>query len=131
MTGLRGRAPLTVVPAPAQSPVHQADSAAACATRPACQADPEWLATSRRARALSWVSLVWMSGEGVVGLAAGLTAASVSLIGWALGSIIEGLASMIVIWRFTGIRTLSETAEGRAQKAVAVSFCLLALYITV
>jgi divalent metal cation (Fe/Co/Zn/Cd) transporter len=38
---------------------------------------------------------------------------------------------VIVIWRFTGNRTLSETAEGRAQKAVAVSFFLLAPYIAI
>jgi divalent metal cation (Fe/Co/Zn/Cd) transporter len=43
--------------------------------------------------------------------------------------VIEGLASVIVIWRFTGTRTLSETAEARAQKAVAVTFFLLAPYI--
>jgi len=75
---------------------------------------------------LSWLSLVWMSGEGVLGLVAGLRSGSLSLLGWALGSVIEGLASVIVIWRFTGSRPLSETAEGRAQKAVAVSFFLLA-----
>jgi hypothetical protein len=32
-------------------------------------------------------------------------------------------------WRFTGTRTLSETSEARAQKAVAVSFFLLAPYL--
>ncbi len=70
-----------------------------------------------------------MSGEGVLGLVAGLRSGSLSLLGWALGSVIEGLASVIVIWRFTGSRPLSETAEGRAQKAVAVSFFLLAPYL--
>jgi len=78
---------------------------------------------------LSWLSLVWMSGEGVLGLVAGLRSGSLSLLGWALGSVSEGLASVIVIWRFTGSRPLSETAEGRAQKAVAVSFFLLAPYL--
>src|SRR5438552_1314073 len=48
---------------------------------------------------------------------------------WALSSGVEGLASVIVIWRFTGARTLSETAEGRAQKAVAISFWILAPYV--
>ena len=38
---------------------------------------------------------------------------------------------MIVIWRFTGARTLSETAERAAQKAVAISFWLLAPYVGV
>jgi len=56
---------------------------------------------------------------------------SLSLVGWAVGSVIEGLASVIVIWRFTGTRTFSETAERHAQKAVAVSFFLLAPYLAV
>jgi divalent metal cation (Fe/Co/Zn/Cd) transporter len=72
-----------------------------------------------------------MTAEGVLGLIAGGVAGSIALVGWALGSVIEGLAAVIVIWRFTGARTLSETAEGRAQKAVAVSFFLLAPYIGV
>src|SRR5487761_1205098 len=45
------------------------------------------------------------------------------------GRTVEGLAGVIVIWRFTGPRTLSETAERRAQRGVAISFWLLAPYI--
>jgi divalent metal cation (Fe/Co/Zn/Cd) transporter len=70
-----------------------------------------------------------MCTEGAIGLWQGLAAGSVALTGWALGSAVEGLASIIVIWRFTGARTLSENAERRAQRAVAVSFWLLAPYI--
>ena len=92
---------------------------------------PEWLRLSRAIRLLSWVSLAWMTAEGAVGLVAGVAAGSLSLVGWALSSVIEGLASVIVIWRFTGSRTLSETAETRAQRAVAVSFFLLAPYLVV
>jgi hypothetical protein len=51
------------------------------------------------------------------------------LLGWALGSVIEGLASVIVIWRFTGSRMLSGTALGRARKALAVSLFLLAPFL--
>ena len=72
-----------------------------------------------------------MTGEGVLGLVAGIAANSISLIGWALGSVIEGLASIIVIWRFTGTRMVSETSERHAQRAVAISFFLLAPYIAV
>jgi divalent metal cation (Fe/Co/Zn/Cd) transporter len=67
--------------------------------------------------------------EGAVGLWQGLTAGSIALTGWALGSAIEGLASVIVVWRFTGSRALSETAERRAQRGVAVSFWLITPYI--
>jgi len=72
-----------------------------------------------------------MAAEGVVGLIAGFAAGSIALVGWALGSSIEAMASVIVVWRFTGSRTLSDTAERRAQKAVAVCFWLLAPYIVI
>ena len=86
--------------------------------------DAAWLRDARRVRWLSWASLAWMTVEGAVGIGAGIAAASIALIGWALSSVVEGLASVIVIWRFTGARTLSETAEAKAQKAVAISFWL-------
>jgi divalent metal cation (Fe/Co/Zn/Cd) transporter len=81
--------------------------------------------TARRARALSWASLAWMTVEGVVGLIAGLDASALSVIVWAASSFVEGLASVIVIWRFTGTRTLSEYSERVAQRLVAGSFLLL------
>jgi divalent metal cation (Fe/Co/Zn/Cd) transporter len=93
--------------------------------------DVGWLRAARWARWLAWASLAWMSVEGAVGLVAGFQANSIALVGWALSSVVEGLASVIVIWRFTGTRTLSETAEVRAQKAVAVSFWLLAPYVAI
>jgi divalent metal cation (Fe/Co/Zn/Cd) transporter len=93
--------------------------------------DTSWLQYARYARWLAWASLIWMTAEGVIGLMAGFTAGSIALIGWAMGSAIEGLASVIVVWRFTGSRTLSETAERRAQKGIAVSFWLLAPYIMI
>jgi divalent metal cation (Fe/Co/Zn/Cd) transporter len=102
--------------------------------RPAAPRSPErdeaWLRAARRARQLSWLSLVWMTAEGLIGVIAGLVAGSVALLGFGLDSAIEGAASVIVIWRFTGSRTHSETSERRAQRAVAVSFFLLAPYIT-
>jgi hypothetical protein len=42
---------------------------------------------------------------------------------------IEGMASIIVIWRFAGTRLASAASERRAQQLVAVSFILLAPYI--
>ena len=80
---------------------------------------------------LAWASLAWMTAEGAIGLIAGIAAGSIALTGWALGSVVEGLASIIVIWRFAGARTMSESAERRAQRGVAVSFWLLAPYIAV
>lgn len=91
--------------------------------------DTEWMAAARWARWLAWLSLAWMCAEGALGLWQGFVAGSISLIGWALGSVVEGLASVIVVWRFTGSRTLSEHAERRAQRGVAISFWVIAPYI--
>ncbi len=83
----------------------------------------------RRAKALSWLSLGWMTIEGVVAIGAALLAGSVALLGFGIDSAIEGLASVIIIWRFTGQRRLSAHAEDRAQKLVAISFFLLAPFV--
>jgi len=71
-----------------------------------------------------------MAAESAVALAAAALAGSVALLGFGLDSVIEGLASVIIVWRFSGTRTLSPGAEARAQKAVAATFFLLAPYIT-
>lgn len=90
--------------------------------------DERWLRAARRARWLSWASLVWMSIEGVVGLLAGFEANSLSLLVWASSSFVEGLASLTIIWRFTGSRLRSATSERVAQRWVAGSFLLLVPY---
>lgn len=89
----------------------------------------DWLRLARVARMLSWLTLAWMDIEGVAAIAAAVVAGSVALLGFGLDSGIEAMASIIVIWRFTGTRLASPTAERRAQQLVAVSFFLLAPYI--
>jgi divalent metal cation (Fe/Co/Zn/Cd) transporter len=100
-----------------------------CAPGAGAARDAGWQRAAGLARLLSWLSLAYMAAEGAVAITAAVLAGSVALLGFGLDSVIEGLASIIVIWRFTGTRTLSETAENRAQKAVAVTFLLLAPYI--
>jgi divalent metal cation (Fe/Co/Zn/Cd) transporter len=82
-----------------------------------------------RVRLLSWLSLGAMSVEGIVAIVAGVMAGSIALVGFGLDSVIEGVASLIIVWRFTGHRVFSHTAEQRAQKLVAVQFFLLAPYV--
>ena len=90
----------------------------------------EWLRAARRARVLSWISLAWMGVEGAVAITAGILAGSIALVAFGLDSAIEGFASLVIVWRFTGSRLHSEHAERRAQKLVAVQFFLLAPYVT-
>lgn len=89
----------------------------------------EWHDAARKARLLSWLSLAWMSAEGAIAITAGVMAGSIALIGFGIDSAIEGFASLVIVWRFTGSRLLSEAAETRAQKLVAVQFFLLAPYV--
>lgn len=101
---------------------------------PAVRAAPsvsrdEWLGLARRAKVLSWFSLVYMTLEGAIAITAGVLAASPALIGFGIDSAIEGFASLVIVWRFTGARLLSDGAERRAQTLVAIQFFLLAPYV--
>lgn len=89
----------------------------------------EWLQAARRARLLSWISLAWMGSEGIIAITAGVLAGSIALVSFGLQSAIEGFASLVIVWRFTGARLHSERAEERAQKLVAIQFFLLAPYV--
>jgi divalent metal cation (Fe/Co/Zn/Cd) transporter len=91
----------------------------------------DWLRVARTARMLSWLTLGWLGVEAGVAIGAAVLAGSVALLGFGLDSGVEALASIIVIWRFTGTRLVSATSERRAQRLVAVSFYLLAPYIAV
>jgi hypothetical protein len=82
-----------------------------------------------RAKLLSWASLGYMALEGGIAILAGVLAGSVALIGFGLDSAIEGFASAIIVWRFTGARVFSEAAEERARKLVAIQFFILAPYV--
>ena len=62
---------------------------------------------------------------------AGIAASSIALIGFGLDSVVEGLASVVIIWRFASHRIFSDTAERRAQQLVAIQFFLIAPYVAV
>ncbi len=71
-----------------------------------------------------------MGTEGVLGLVTGLIVGSIALTGWGLNAFIEGFASLVIVWRFTGSRLLSDKAEARAHRIVAIQFFVLAPYVT-
>lgn len=93
--------------------------------------DPQYLRLARRVRLLSWASLGYMALEGIVAIVAGIAAGSIALIGFGIDSAIEGFASVVIVWRFTGARVLSQAAERKAQKLVAIQFFILAPYVAI
>ncbi|MDQ4094778.1 MAG: cation transporter [Actinomycetota bacterium] len=85
-----------------------------------------------RGLALEYLSLGWNIVETFVGLAAGIAAGSVALVGFGLDSIVEASSATILTWRLRSElsgRRSAEDAERKAVKAVAIAFFALALYI--
>ena len=87
----------------------------------------------RRARWLNLATIGWNSVEGVVAVAAGVAAGSVSLIGFGADSAIEVSAALILAWRLRQERTAdcTQPADAVATRAIAVSFAALAAYVGV
>jgi hypothetical protein len=82
------------------------------------------LRLARRAKFLAALTLIWLAIEGVVGVIAGVLAGSIALIAFGLDSAIEGLASIIVIWRFTGTgRFLPMPSDARRNGWRLASSC--------
>jgi divalent metal cation (Fe/Co/Zn/Cd) transporter len=89
-------------------------------------------ASLRRGLHLEFFTVGWNVLEAVVGLAAGMAAGSVALVGFALDSIVEASSGSILIWRLrsesAGTRT-AEEVERKAIRLVAVAFSALAVYV--
>lgn len=77
---------------------------------------------------LEYATLAWNVVGSVVVLAAAVGAHSVALAGFGLDSLIEILASTVVIWQLHGV---SQEREQRAMRIIGWSFIALAAYITV
>ena len=90
-------------------------------------------AAVRRARWLNAATIGWNGIEGVIAVAAGLAAGSVSLVGFGVDSAIEVSAALILTWRLRQERTAgcTQEADSRATKLIALSFAALAAYVAV
>jgi divalent metal cation (Fe/Co/Zn/Cd) transporter len=83
----------------------------------------------RRTQLLAWVGLAWHAVEASVALVAGIVAGSIALVGFGADSLVEMVAGVILLWRFGGTRSESDSAERRAQQLIAGSFVLIAAYV--
>lgn len=90
-------------------------------------------AAVRRARWLNAFTIGWNGIEGVVAVIAGVAAGSVSLVGFGFDSGIEVSAALIFTWRLRQERNEGCTQESDrlATRAIAVSFAVLALYVSI
>ncbi|HXE43818.1 MAG TPA: cation transporter [Conexibacter sp.] len=92
---------------------------------------PDRAGLVRRARVLAWIGVGWHMIEAGVALVAGIAAGSIALVGFGADSLIEAAAGFVVLWRFAATRTSSARAERDAQRAIAASFYVLAIYVAV
>ena len=78
--------------------------------------------------ALNVATIGWNGIEGVVAVAAGVAAGSVSLVGFGFDSAIEVSAALILAWRLRRERRggCMQADDHRATRAIAVSFAVLA-----
>ena len=98
----------------------------------ASRTDPaERARLARRGRLLAWAGNVWHLAEFAIALAAGLAASSVALVGFALDSLIELAAGLVIVWLLRRDRHASAAAERRAGRLIAASYFALAGYIVV
>jgi divalent metal cation (Fe/Co/Zn/Cd) transporter len=82
-----------------------------------------------QARALAAFGIAWHAVEAVVMLTAGISASSISLIGFGADVTVETIGGLVVLWRFSRLRALSEGAEQLAQRLIGTSYFLLSAYI--
>lgn len=88
----------------------------------------------RRGRLLAWFTIGWNSVEGIVGIASGLAAGSIALVGFGVDSYVEVFSGAVVLWRLSKEshgEVSSEAAEHKALRIIAGTFFALAAGVAV
>src|SRR6201997_3481494 len=88
-------------------------------------------AVVRRGRKLEYFTIAWNAVEGLVAVASGLIAGSISLVGFGIDSFIEVTSGSVLLWRMSVDARVRdrERNEKRALKVVGICFLALAAYI--
>jgi divalent metal cation (Fe/Co/Zn/Cd) transporter len=95
--------------------------------------EPE-IGLTRRGLRLAWFTIGYNVVEGLVAVAAGVLAGLVSLVGFGIDSGIESMSAVLVAMRLSArLRhgRVDEAKERRALRLVAITFFLLAGYVTI
>lgn len=86
---------------------------------------------AHRGRRLEYFTIAWNSLEGLVAVAAGTVAGSISLVGFGIDSFIEVTSGATLLWRMSVDANLEsrERNEKRSLRIVGGCFIALAVYI--
>lgn len=82
----------------------------------------------RRALLLAYLTIGWNALEAVAAVGFGIAARSIALVGFGLDSLVEVFAASVVVWHLRGV---GEERERKALRLIAISFFVLAAYVTV
>ncbi len=88
-------------------------------------------AVARQGRRLEYFTIAYNSLEGLISIAAGIVAGSVSLVGFGLDSVIEVSSGAALLWMLSRERNAAarEHAERTALRLVGICFLALACYV--
>jgi cation diffusion facilitator family transporter len=86
----------------------------------------------RRGRRLEYLTIAWNLLEAAVGVAAGLAAGSIALLGFGIDSFVEVVSGAALLWRISADANQRdrERKEKRALRIVGICFVALAAYIS-
>ena len=89
-------------------------------------------AIAHRGRRLEYFTIVWNTLEGLIGVAAGVLAGSISLVGFGVDGFIEVTSGATLLWRMSvdGDVESRERNEKLSLRIVGLCFIALAVYIT-
>lgn len=88
-------------------------------------------AAARRGKHVEYFTIAWNSVEGVVAVAAGALAGSISLVGFGIDSFIEVISGSVLLWRMSVDADIRrrERNEKLSLRVVGVCFLALAVYV--
>ena len=101
----------------------------------AARTTPDRANLLRRGLRLEYLTVGWNIIQGLIAIAAGLSAGSVALIGFGVDSFVESISGGVLVWRLRAEvggeadEERIEQVERRASRLVAVSFAALAAYV--
>ena len=88
---------------------------------------------SRRVLNLAYFTIIYNIAEGLLALFAGLTAGSISLVGFGLDIAVESFSAVIIAWRFRKHdkieKSKEEEIEKKALRYIGYTFFILAVYV--
>ncbi len=89
-------------------------------------------AAAQRGRRLEYFTIAWNTAEGLLAIAFGAIAGSISLVGFGMDSFIEVMSGAALLWRMSVDADVEhrELNERRALRIVGICFWLLAAYIS-